>query len=210
MNTVELLPSDNAICFANPASAGPAGFAEFAGASPGIKEMRVVFGVQFETPRHVSRTNTCRSPLFGAAVCACVPFLVWLSALGVTARNATNLPELLIDGKMPSVPASLPSSSFETSVVPGLQSTVAPMHVSRRYTCRPAGAVLTRFVAAELNATYRPSSVSTALWLSPLPIGPSVETDTVRVDARQSLPAPKHVSRRNICEFPPCTDAYAT
>jgi hypothetical protein len=47
VNIVAFLPSDSASCFANPLNAGPAGFAEFAGVSPGISEMRVVFGVQF-------------------------------------------------------------------------------------------------------------------------------------------------------------------
>lgn len=58
VNTVELFPSDKAICFARPARAGPAGFTEFEGVSPGCIEIRVVFGVQFEAPRQVSRTNT--------------------------------------------------------------------------------------------------------------------------------------------------------
>jgi hypothetical protein len=58
VNAVEALPSAKAICFARPLSAGPAGLPEFAGASPGCDEMRVVFGVQFVAPKHVSRRNT--------------------------------------------------------------------------------------------------------------------------------------------------------
>ena len=58
VNTVELFASVKAICFARPAIDGPASFAEFAGVSPGSSEIRVVFGVQFDAPRHVSRTNT--------------------------------------------------------------------------------------------------------------------------------------------------------
>ena len=58
VNTVEFFPSASATCFANPLNAGPAGFVEFAGASPGWSEMRVVFAVQFAAPRQVSRTKT--------------------------------------------------------------------------------------------------------------------------------------------------------
>jgi hypothetical protein len=65
---VEVLPSAKAICLASPLSAGPAGFAEFAGASPGCNEMRVVFGVQLLAPKQVSRKKTCRNPLFGEAL----------------------------------------------------------------------------------------------------------------------------------------------
>src|SRR5215469_15052416 len=64
VKTVALLLSGRASWRARPASAGPAGLAEAAGRSPGSKEMRVVWGVQFAVARHVSRTKTWRRPLF--------------------------------------------------------------------------------------------------------------------------------------------------
>src|ERR1700688_1086182 len=44
--------------------AGPANFATADVPSPGCIEMREVLGVQPDTPTHVSRTTTCRYPLF--------------------------------------------------------------------------------------------------------------------------------------------------
>ena len=90
VSTVELFPSASAICFASPLSAGPAGFDGSAEVSPGCSEMRVVFGVQFGVFKQVSRRNTCRNPLLGAAgaTCALAPG-TGDSWLGVTATNAT-------------------------------------------------------------------------------------------------------------------------
>ena len=162
-NIVALFSSTIAICFAVPLIAGPAGLLPLAGASPGIIEMRVVFGVQVLAPRHVSRTNTCRIPLFGAlGAFAIAAAGVFAAALAVTATKATNRPELLIDGRMLSVPFKAPLESVEIKVVEGLHEFSAAMQVSRKYTWRPAGAPSTRFVAEELNATYLPSGVTTA------------------------------------------------
>lgn len=127
VNTVELFPSASAICFAAPLIAGPAGFVPFAGASPGIIEMRVVFGVQFAAPRQVSRMKTCRNPLFVTTLPGIFGVL-----LGVMATNATYLPVELIEGKMLSVPFSSPCESVEISVVVVLHEFSAPMHVSCR------------------------------------------------------------------------------
>jgi len=118
----------------------------------------------------------------------------------VTATNATYLPVELIEGKMLSVPFNAPCESVEISVVVFLQEPSAPMQVSCRYTCRPAGAPSTRFVAAELNATYRPSGVTTALWLSAFPAVPSAVTETTRVLGLHSAVAPMQVSFNRICE----------
>src|ERR1700716_1688638 len=113
--------------------AGPARFAApFAGVdvpSPGCSEMREVLGVQLDTPRHVSRTKTWRYPLLLAPglTLGCCGAWLW-----VTARNATNLPEALIDGRKPSVPVSAPFESTETTCVDGEQLPSAPEHVSRK------------------------------------------------------------------------------
>jgi hypothetical protein len=131
VNTVALFPSASAICLANPLIAGPAGFVPFAGASPGIIEIRVVFGVQLVAPRQVSRTNTCRKPLFGAACTfAVAPPAIFGVFVGVIATNATYLPVELIEGKILSVPFNAPCESVETSVVVVLHEFSAPMHVS--------------------------------------------------------------------------------
>ena len=133
VNTVALFSSTSAICFACPLIAGPAGLLPLAGASPGIIEMRVVFGVQFAAPRQVSRKNIWRMPLFGA-VCApaAAPAGVFPVALGVIATNATNLPEALIEGRILSVPVKAPFASVEINVVDGLHGFSAPMQVSRK------------------------------------------------------------------------------
>jgi hypothetical protein len=131
-------------------------------------ETRVVFGMQFEAPKQVSRTNTCRNPLFAVAVAvlavavagAFVPPVLEAGALLlVTATNATNRPVELIDGRIPSVPFSAPPVSVEINVVSALHVDAAPAQVSRTYTCLPVPAPSTKFVAAELNATYLPSAL---------------------------------------------------
>src|ERR1700757_4810616 len=98
--------------------------------------MRVVLGVQFAAPRQVSRTKTWRRPLFPAVTAFAWVWFVFAplaeAGLGVTARKATNRPELLSEGKIASVPASLPSSSVDASRVFGWQAPAAPMQVSRR------------------------------------------------------------------------------
>src|SRR5271165_3620258 len=104
VNTVEVLPSGKATCLAKPLIAGPAGFAALGVPSPGCKEILVVLGVQSAAPKHVSRTNTWRSPLFVEPEA-----LVALEAFGgvllfVIATNATNLPLALIEGKIASIP----------------------------------------------------------------------------------------------------------
>src|ERR1700722_13565625 len=102
--------------------------------------MRVVFGVQEEAPRQVSRMKTWRKPLFAVELddVAAADFAAagepdcdatWL---GVTARNAINRPEALTDGRMPSVPTSCPVGSVETSCVDGEHCDCAPAQVSRR------------------------------------------------------------------------------
>jgi hypothetical protein len=55
-----------------------------------------------------------------------------LALLAVTATNATNLPEALTDGKIPSVPTSAPCVSVEMSCVEGEQESAAPKQVSRK------------------------------------------------------------------------------
>ena len=133
VNTVALFLSANAICFAVPLTAGPVGFVPFAGASPGAIEIRVVLGVQSFVPRQVSRTKTCRNPLFGMACpFAFAPVPAFPVALCVTATNATNLPDALIEGKIPSVPFNAPFGSVEINIVAGLQAFPAPMQVSRK------------------------------------------------------------------------------
>src|SRR6202166_2591681 len=60
--------------FPFPPIAGPASFAAVDVPSPGCIEMREVLGVQLDTPTQVSRTNTCRYPLFfvpGATPACC-------------------------------------------------------------------------------------------------------------------------------------------
>ena len=134
VNTVALFPSASAICLACPLMAGPAGFVPSSEPSPGAREIRVVFGVQFAAPRQVSRTKTCRNPLFGELcvfVLAVAPAPVVFSvALGVIATKATKRPEVLMEGKMLSVPFNAPSASIEIKLVDGLHEPVAPMHVS--------------------------------------------------------------------------------
>jgi hypothetical protein len=72
--------------------------------------------------------------------------------LGVTATNVTNLPDALTDGKIASVPTSVPCGSVETSCVEGEHGACTLKQESRKYTWRPGGASASRFVAAELNA----------------------------------------------------------
>ena len=115
-----------------PEIAGPAGLPVASLPSPGTSEIRDIFGVQRAAPRQVSRTNTWRNPLFVALAdpfCAAAGFAAWL---GVTARNATNLPDELTEGKIPSAPVSAPSGSVEISCVDGLQEESAPRQVSRK------------------------------------------------------------------------------
>lgn len=126
---MELFPSASAICLARPLSAGPAGFAGSAGASPGWSEIRVVFGVQLEAPRQVSRRNTWRKPLLEEAAEVLVLFVSWL---GVMVTNATKRPEELMDGKILSVPLKAPSESVEIREMLGLQEAGAPTQLSRR------------------------------------------------------------------------------
>src|ERR1700690_2168111 len=111
---------------------------------------------------------------------------------------------------MLSVPVSVPSVSVEISVVLGLQVAAAPTQVSRRYTCLPAGAPSTRFVAAELNATYRPSTLIAAEWLSAFPAEPSAVDDTICVFGVHPFAAPTQVSRTIICAMSSCEDVNAT
>src|ERR1700687_1814794 len=107
--------------------------------------MRVVFGVQLAAPRQVSRMNTWRYPLLlllaGVLAETDVRFAAWLC---VTAKNATKRPEELTEGRRVSAPTSAPRESAATSCVEGLHDSPAPMQVSRKETCRPAGAVSTR------------------------------------------------------------------
>jgi hypothetical protein len=94
--------------------------------------MRVVFGVQFAAPRQVSRTNTWRIALLDRTAgfrLAAVPEAV--AAVCVSATNATNRPDALIDGTTAASPESFPVSSFDTSCVLGVQDPPAPLHVSR-------------------------------------------------------------------------------
>src|ERR1700681_1169642 len=112
---------------------GPARFAAvFAGVdvpSPGCSEMREVLGVQLDTPTQVSRTKTWRYPLLFAPEATGGGGGAWL---WVTARNATNLPEALIDGRKLSVPVSAPFESIEPICVEGEHLPPAPEHVSRK------------------------------------------------------------------------------
>src|SRR5579863_4433321 len=115
-----------------------------------------------------------------------------------------NRPEELTDGSRLSLPESEPLSSAETSVVCGVQEEVAPEQVSRRKIWRPPGVLATRLVAAELNATKRPSVLMEGVLLSALPWVPSPAAESKLVRGRQSEGAPVQVSRRKICAWPFC------
>jgi hypothetical protein len=114
--------------FASPLNAGPDEEVPPVVTSPGCKEIRVVFAVQFVAPRQVSRINIWLYPLFVAGT----PEPVDGALLPVTATKATNLPEALTDGKIASVPTNWPLLSVETSSVDGTQLVGAPVQVSRR------------------------------------------------------------------------------
>jgi len=180
VNTVALLRSASATCLARPLSAGPTGLFEFAGVSPGEREMRVVFGVQFVAPRQVSRRNTWRKPLLGEAAGLAGNFPLAASWLGVTARNYDVAPEELIEGNMLSMPFSAPPGSVETSDVAPCRSTCSCTGVPQIHLA-PEGAPSRRFVAAELNAMYRPSALITGVWLSALPGALSAATEIIFV-----------------------------
>ena len=75
----------------------------------------------------VSRTKTC---LISAVVRA--RRLLMSRVAGVTARNATNLPEALMDGSRLVVPVSKPFESVETICVVGEQLPSLPAQVSRK------------------------------------------------------------------------------
>src|SRR5260370_32441549 len=111
-NSVDALASGSATCLARPLSAGPAGLASVAEASPGCSEIRVVFAVQFAAPRQVSRTNTWRKPLSAvlALPLARADDFAWL---GVSATKATNRPDALTEGKSLSGPTTAPFESVE-------------------------------------------------------------------------------------------------
>jgi len=69
--------------------------------------------------------------------CACGEFgadLLAASWLGVTVRKAMKRPEALTDGRILSVPTSVPSESEEINCVDGVQDAAAldPKQVSRR------------------------------------------------------------------------------
>ena len=85
----------------------------------------------------VSRTKTWRKPLLvvdaeAADFAAAAEVDADAVLLGVTARNAMNLPEALIEGRMPSVPTSAPLGSVEMSRVDGEHCDWTPAQVSRR------------------------------------------------------------------------------
>src|SRR5260370_37079121 len=131
-NSVDALAPGSATCLARPLSAGPAGLAPEAEASPGCNEIRVVFAAQFAAPRQVSRTNTWRNPLFAvlALPLARADDFAWL---GVTATKAAKRPHALTEGKMLSVSTSAPFESCEISCVVGAhEEPAAPAQVSRR------------------------------------------------------------------------------
>src|SRR5260370_37271373 len=90
-NSVDALAPGSATCLAWPLSAGPAGLAPEAEASPGCSEIRVGFAAQFAAPRQVSRTNTWRKPLFAvlALPLARADGFAWL---GVTGTKVTERP----------------------------------------------------------------------------------------------------------------------
>jgi hypothetical protein len=95
--------------------------------------MRDVAGVQSLTPVQVSRTKTCRNPLFTAVL----EFLLAaadlaFSWLAVIATKATNLPDPLTDGRIASVPTKAPCASVEISWVAGTHEDAAPTQVSRK------------------------------------------------------------------------------
>ena len=140
MKTVAVAAPGTATRAELPLRAGPAGFTSLEEVSPGWREIRVVFGVHEEAPRHVSRTKTWRKPLFAvefdevaaADFAATVEPDCDVAWLGVTARNAMNRPEALTDGRMPSVPTSWPVGSVETSCVDAEHCDCEPAQVSRR------------------------------------------------------------------------------
>ena len=107
--------------------AGPAGLLDKELVSPGMREMRVVLGLQEPAAaKQVSRTNTWRKPLFEAPVEVAGYFDA------VTERKAMKRPEELTDGRRLSLPASAPDSSVEIKVVCGVQLLAAPVQVSRK------------------------------------------------------------------------------
>jgi len=117
--------------------AAAAGFAASEASSPGCMEMRVVFGVQPEAPRQVSRTKTWRRPLLGVEdFAAGVALDVAVEAEGalllVTATKAMKRPLELNDGRIASVPVRAPEESTETSAVEALHPLAALTQVSRR------------------------------------------------------------------------------
>src|SRR5260370_12621821 len=104
--------------------------------------MRVVFGAQFVAPRHVSRMNTWRKPLLLALAVVFNGAGTGLEEWpGVMARNATKRPEELMEGRMLSVPTSVPFESVEMSCVDGLHDSPAPAQGSRTYICLPGAAL---------------------------------------------------------------------
>src|SRR5260370_1873625 len=102
-NSVDALAPGSATCLARPLSAGPAGLAPVAEASPGCSEIRVVFATQFATPRQVSRTKIWRKPLF-AVLALPSARADDFPGLPVPPPNPTNRPDPLTQGKILSLP----------------------------------------------------------------------------------------------------------
>ena len=100
---------------------------------------------------------------------------------------------------MLSVPSSAPPGSVETSVVIALQPGARSRTGVSQIDLAPAGAPSKRFVAAELNATYRPSALITGVWLSAFPGELSVPTEISFVLGVHPFGAARQVSRNMIC-----------
>src|SRR6266404_3935130 len=117
---------------------------------------------------------------------------------GTRLKNSTKRPSALTppDPLPKGVPICEPSLATDARIVEGVHPAGAATQVSRTNASMglfvPAGIKL---LAADVNATKRPSALIEGLKLSPLPWVPSVATETRTVEGTQLAGAPKHVSR---------------
>src|SRR5437667_6450953 len=117
--------------------------------------------------------------------------------------NTTTRPSTLSENPMKPLCASpwAPDEDTDARTVEGVHPAGPLIHVSRTKTSgTPFVSPATRLVAAERNATNRPSALMDEPWL--FPCSPDEDTDARTVEGVHPAGAPKHVSRTKVSWAP--------